>query len=1149
MKSFSRVGRLTACFAFTFAPLAVLAAPEAKPAIPPATRPTTNPTFPKAMEGWKVEVLAQMPQKGDWPESSKLPLIHYPSVVCAAPDGRVFVAEDPVDMLGPAEKPGDRILCFHPDGHISVFAENLYAVFGLVYMDGKLYVHHCPKLSVFTDDNSVGKNRVDLINTTNPHPAGGMNDHIPASIRLAMDGYLYMAVGDKGVFGAESNIDHRKAELKGGGLLRIRPDGTDMEVYATGTRNHLDVSVTPEDEMFTLDNTDDGLGWDTRFTHMVDGGFYGYPYDYRPHQSDPEAVNKWREDKKKDKPYRPFTLWRTEEYGGGSPTGAISYNEDALPVEYRGNVFHCEWGNRKLYRMQLQRDGGTFKVLKKHDFLTNGSVEFRPVGICLTPDGMGFYITDWNYSGWSNPNAVSGRFLKVTYTGPSLAAPKPAWFVPASLGQKIEASTPELLAGLAHPAESVRLVAQRRLAERAAEATPMLVALLADPGAPERARWSAIWTLDRIDAGKSGRSAIMSVLKDDKVEMSVRMQAARQLGTRAAKEAVPALISTLNSGDAALRFRSATALGRVGETAAVQPLLDKLTETDLFTHFAIFNALNRIGKTNPSAWEGIVKGLSSDRPEVRAGVVLALRETYDEQLVKVLVNYFATTANPPEGRAAAISALTPMARKQKPWNGDWWRTQPENSLPPAKEVEWAGTPGVSEAVRAGLNDGSQDVRLAVLNGLATAPDPTLGDTLVALFNKESDAAIRKGVLRALANAKSKAATPVVSTILKETTTTTPLALEAINVAKLVGGQPMNEALAELVGRVDAPELLVPALEAMLEAKDAKSIPVLARRLSHDEPKVAIAAANALAALGGKEVVEPLSGALKAKKPEVRRAAAEALGKVKLPEGIDPLLEAVKDKEVEREAISALTQTPDLKALSAYLSGLENRDGGVRDRSRRAIEKFRDQALPLIEKRLEGEPLSAQAMNELKQIFTPIVPEDKRKGNKIFEYDTSKLSPENFMAFAKSHHGDVESGKRIFQTNASAACARCHKVGNDGGEVGPSLSGVGLKYDRQFLIESVLYPSKQILDGYQQTLVFQNNGTDVSGIIKAETDADLTLVDTNGQKIVVKKKDIESKKTSAVSLMPEGVFTGLKPEEFADLIAYLESLKEKPPEKK
>src|SRR4051794_18158803 len=85
-----------------------------------------DPTMPKTTKDWKVDLLAKSPK------------FHYPSFVCATPDGRILVGEHPMDQLpGMANKPIDRILCIHPDGRITVFAENLYAVFGLAYLDGK----------------------------------------------------------------------------------------------------------------------------------------------------------------------------------------------------------------------------------------------------------------------------------------------------------------------------------------------------------------------------------------------------------------------------------------------------------------------------------------------------------------------------------------------------------------------------------------------------------------------------------------------------------------------------------------------------------------------------------------------------------------------------------------------------------------------------------------------------------------------------------------------------------------------------------------------------------------------------------------------------------------------------------------------------
>jgi putative membrane-bound dehydrogenase-like protein len=365
-------------------------------------QPASGPRMPRVAQGWKVDVVAQPPD------------LKWPSVVEAAPDGRVFVAEDPMDMPGPGNVAGDRILCIFPDGHITVFADHLYAVFGLRYLDGKLYIHQSPKFTVMNDNDGIGSDAKDIWDSDclRPWGNGNLNDHIPSNLRVGMDNYLYFSTGDKGMYHAKSNIDGKMIDLKGGGVARIRPDGTDLEIYSNGTRNHLDLAINDEDEIFTYDNTDDGLGWWTRFTHMVDGGYYGYPYDYRPPQSDAAGLAERRQHA--DQPYKPYTLWRMDEFGGGSPTGGMAYNEDALPPEYHGNAFMCEWGKGTFERFVMARDGGTYKLVEHDQMLAGGSI--RPVGCAVTADGLGFYVTDWMEGGWNKRN-VTGRLLKLTQAG------------------------------------------------------------------------------------------------------------------------------------------------------------------------------------------------------------------------------------------------------------------------------------------------------------------------------------------------------------------------------------------------------------------------------------------------------------------------------------------------------------------------------------------------------------------------------------------------------------------------------------------------------------------------------------------------------------------------------------------------------------
>ena len=184
------------------------------------------------------------------------------------------------------------------------------------------------------------------------------------------------------------------------------------------------------------------------------------------------------------------------------------------------------------------------------------------------------------------------------------------------MGKEFKAETKELIEALKHPAESVRLVAQRRIADRGAEAIPMLVALLSDAKAPAYARWFAIWTLDRIDKGTAGRDAILKIAKSDAEFAFVpRRFVSSAHAARRKRQA-----SALNRS--AIRMRKirfqATALGRIGDSSAVPALVAKLNETDFFTQYAMFTAMHRIGTASPAAWAEVIKGLASTNNNARA---------------------------------------------------------------------------------------------------------------------------------------------------------------------------------------------------------------------------------------------------------------------------------------------------------------------------------------------------------------------------------------------------------------------------------------------------------------------------------------------------------------------------------------------------
>jgi putative membrane-bound dehydrogenase-like protein len=1080
--------------------------------IKPTPLPVLLTPLPTPAPDWKVESLAQPPQ-----------LIH-PSVVCAAPDGRIFVAQDPIDMGQPSDATADSILVIHLDGKITKFAEGLHAVFGLYYLDGKLYVHHTPNFTVFTDRDSVGTERTELF-TTNPNPnlAGkGFNDHIPSNLRLGMDGWFYMSTGDKGIFGA-TGADGSHAEIQGGGLIRFRPDGTHLEVYATGTRNHLDFAINSEDEIFTYDNTDDGNGWWTRVTHMVDGGFYGYPFDY--------------------KPQRPYTLWMMADYGGGSPTGAIAYNEDALPAEYRGNLFLCEWGRKQLLRLRVSRDGATYKIDERvqtdgRDFLTEGTKPFRPVGIALAPDGLSFYIADWNYGGWKS-KTIAGRLLKVTYTGPSLAAPKPAWWVPAASGRPFTATTAELVAALGHPAQNVRLVAQRRLAERGAAVVPALKTLLADTTAPAHARWHAIWTLDAIDAGASARTEILQLAAEEP-DVTVRAQAIRQLGTRRVATAVPALIAALTAPEALIRFRAATALGRIGQPAAVAALSSALGEKDLFARYAAFTALRKIGTAVPAAWSAIAAGLGSGNPAIREGTRFALREIYAEQNVNALADFVATPTADPEARAAALTFLADLHRKPLPWDGKWWGTQPVLREAPAPHTQnWAGTPRVLAAITAGLGDAPLPVRRAAVASVAIAGLADVAPQLRAMLATETDLELRRSLIRTLGNLHDSASGPLLAALLAAPGADAALVPEALAAAGQINDPASLAALIAFVQTRATAENLVLAAKALGATKAATAVPAAALLLRHPDAAVRTAASEALAAINGPSAIAVVVPLIHDPTTAVRLSAITTLGLLKARTLIPNLIALYAEPDLRPSIASALARMPDIRALDIYLETIASRDNALREQGRRAINSIRDSALPIIEQRHRETPFTGGALATLQRVYQT---HEKALTGPLFEGNSKPVAPDDYARFALRQPGNAKNGRKLFV--GEAGCIACHHADGLGANIGPALDSVGSLYGRAALIESVIYPSKQIFDGYHTVNVSMKNGDTFAGFLRYETAEEVLIVDVAGTQNHLPKPQIATRVESNISLMPEGLQSALSLAEFSDLISYLESLRGK-----
>ena len=136
--------------------------------------------------------------------------------------------------------------------------------------------------------------------------------------------------------------------------------------------------------------------------------------------------------------------------------------------------------------------------------------------------------------------------------------------------------------------------------------------------------------------------------------------------------------------------------------------------------------------------------------------------------------------------------------------------------------------------------------------------------------------------------------------------------------------------------------------------------------------------------------------------------------------------------------------------------------------------------------------------------------------------------------------NFETGREMFST---AACFKCHRVRGEGGSVGPDLTSVGGRYTTQYLLESIIEPSKVVSDQYEQTQFVLADGRVVVGRVINLAGEELRVL-TNmfdpSALASVKRSDIELMQPASTSMMPESLIDRLTQDEILDLLAYLKS---------
>ncbi len=134
---------------------------------------------------------------------------------------------------------------------------------------------------------------------------------------------------------------------------------------------------------------------------------------------------------------------------------------------------------------------------------------------------------------------------------------------------------------------------------------------------------------------------------------------------------------------------------------------------------------------------------------------------------------------------------------------------------------------------------------------------------------------------------------------------------------------------------------------------------------------------------------------------------------------------------------------------------------------------------------------------------------------------------------------VRAGEQLF--NGTAGCATCHSYRDQGGTVGPALDGVASRLGEIGLLQALRDPSADIVDGYQAKIVKQQDGTEIRGRYRNESELTVQIQSADGRRWLTYFKDrVDSITDAEESLMPT-TFDNLEPGQQSNLLAFLKSL--------
>ncbi len=955
---------------------------------------------------------------------------------------------------------------------------------GVLARKGNVYLTSIPDLWLLQDNKRSGSadSRTSLAKGFGVRTA--FLGHDLHGLRIGPDGRLYFSVGDRGA-NATAIDGSRAVNTETGAVYRCNLDGSGLEIFALGLRNPQELAFDQFGNLFTGDNNSDA-GDPARWVYVQQNSDSGWRIGWQ-FITKPNARGPWLSERLCYPSFAGQAAYHLPPVAvlGNGPSGLTYYPGTGLTSAWKDHFFLANFSgspsNSGILSVSVSPKGAGFEMSPIEKPIWNILATDVEFGV----DG-GLYVADW-VNGWGMNG--KGRIYRIhapeSDSDPLLLETKKL------IADGMESRQPEQLALLlGHADMRVRQEAQFALAARASSAVLIRVA---SRDSSLLARLHAIWGLGQLArAQKKDGSTLLPLLKDPDAE--VRAQTAKTLGDIKGAKATAPLLPLLKDPSPRVRSFAAIALGNLKSREATPALIEALREndnTDPVLRHALCSALAGCN-------DSVLLLAASNDPStaVRLGAIVALRRLKHVGLAKFLQD-----ADPLVVAEAAraihdesihdampeLAALLPKAASLL-------------SLPPGTKEAPApqdailrrainaafrtGNPSNATALAqfVSLNEAPEAFRLQAIQALSSWATPPRLDRVIGLFRPLPQRDVAPSIT---------ALKPHLSTLLAEA----PAAPNAVRIEALQLLQKHGEQLAN-------PLINLPAIVSNV-AEDAA---------------VRVEALQTLASLKEPKLPEIVSLAATDKAEALRKAATKLRIELHLPGGGVDSLAKLLEIGTPGEKQNVLTE---LSSLS---------EAGTA-----AI--FEQQLDLLSAGKLPGE-VHLELLEAAAKRPEPAI---KARLTRLQTAVAAQTATDPLSAHRPALlGGNAAEGRRIFMEKAEASCVRCHKVQNEGAEVGPNLTGVGKRQTREYLLESIVEPNAKIAQGFETVIVTLTDGSVHAGILKADSAEELTLMPPTGILEKLPKSQIKTRESGPSGMPPLAAV--LSKREIRDLVEYLSSLK-------